>query len=298
MRERRFQFLIVENDGRRLRRVNVPLWVARSAIALAGIGLLALAVVLLDYRALRVARVEIAAHQRDVQEHRRLVELTGQRLAELRAEAATWPGLHATILTPFGPSGRPPAKSGIGGAGVALAPSHDIGQAPIAEQLAALLASLHEEGKQLRALGRFTADAGRVMSALPTRWPLGGTVNSEFGRRLSPWSGEPEFHGGMDIAAEPGTPVKAPAPGTVVFAGGTPGYGNTVILDHGQEITSRFAHLHKIKVAPGQRVERGQMIALSGNSGSSTGPHLHYEVLIKGRPIDPRRVIWDRAAWN
>jgi len=298
MRARRFQFLIVEDGGRRLRRVNVPLWVARSAIALAGIGVLVLSVVLLDYRALRSARAEIAMYQRDAREHRLVTDLMAERLAALRAEAATWPELHVTILKPFGPSGRAPARSGIGGAGLTLSPSRDIEQAPMPEQLKGLLASLQEEGKQLRALAGFTADAGRVMSALPSRWPLTGAVNSGFGRRPSPWSGEPEFHGGIDIAAETGTPVTAPAPGTVVFAGSTPGYGYTVILDHGQEITSRFAHLHRIKVAQGQRVDRGQTIAHSGSSGRSTGPHLHYEVLVRGRAIDPRRVIWDRTAWN
>lgn len=299
MRERRFQLLVVEDGGRRLRRLNVALWVARTALAIAGIGALGLAAALVDYRGLRIARAELTAYQRHVHEHRRLVEIVERRLAELRSEAATWSGLHAAIMKPFGPTGRMPGKSGIGGAGVPLAPSRDdVPEAPIPEQLAALLASLQEEGKQLRVLGRFTADAGRVMSALPSRWPLTGAVNSGFGRRPSPWSGEPEFHAGVDIAADPGTPVNAPAPGTVVFAGATPGYGNTVILDHGQEITSRFAHLHRIKVAPGQRVERGQLIALSGSSGRSTGPHLHYEVLVRGRAIDPRRVIWDRAAWN
>ena len=175
MRARRFQFLIVEDGGRRLRRVNVPLWVARSAIALAGIGVLVLSVVLLDYRALRSARAEIAVHQRDAREHRRVTDLMAERLAALRAEVATWPGLHTTILKPFGPSGRAPTRSGIGGAGLTLAPSRDIiGQASMPEQLQELLASLQEEGNQLRALARFTADAGRVMSALPSRWPLTG----------------------------------------------------------------------------------------------------------------------------
>lgn len=298
MRTRRFQLLLVEDGGRRLRRVNVPLWVARATIVVVGVGAIALGLALVDYRTLRTARAELMSYQRDVQEHRGLVDLIGQRLSALRAEAATWPDLHATILKPFGPSGRASAKSGIGGPGPDVGATRDIGHASIPEQLGELLASLHEEGRQLRALGKFTTDAGRVMSALPSRWPVTGAVNSGFGRRPSPWSGEPEFHGGIDIAADTGTPVSAPAPGTVVFAGSTPGFGNTVILDHGEEIRSRFAHLHTIKVAQGQRVDRGQTIALSGSSGRSTGPHLHYEVLVRGRQIDPRRVIWDRPAWN
>jgi murein DD-endopeptidase MepM/ murein hydrolase activator NlpD len=82
--------------------------------------------------------------------------------------------------------------------------------------------------------------------------------------------------------------VKATAPGVVSFAGKTPDYGNTIVVDHGSDIKTRFGHLHKIHIAPGDRVERGQEIAVSGNTGRSTGPHLHYELLVQGRPIDPK----------
>jgi murein DD-endopeptidase MepM/ murein hydrolase activator NlpD len=107
---------------------------------------------------------------------------------------------------------------------------------------------------------------------------------------LSPWTGKPEFHSGIDLAAGSGTPVKATAGGTVRFAGAAEGYGNSVILDHGAGVESRYGHLQTVGVARGQRVERGQLIGLSGNTGRSTAPHLHYEVLVDGRPVDPRRL--------
>ena len=95
---------------------------------------------------------------------------------------------------------------------------------------------------------------------------------------------------GVDLAASPGTPVKATNARVVGFAGTTPVYGHNVLLDHGSGIQTRYGHLQKIGVTRGQRVERGQLIGVSGNTGRSTGPHLHYEVLVDGRPVDPRRL--------
>src|SRR3972149_457386 len=106
----------------------------------------------------------------------------------------------------------------------------------LSRELDLLSATVNEEGQSLRALERFMVKAGRVLAALPSRWPVRGAVNSEYGRRLSPWTGAPEFHSGIDIASERGTPVKAPAPGTIVFAGAPRGDGHTVILDHGNDL--------------------------------------------------------------
>jgi murein DD-endopeptidase MepM/ murein hydrolase activator NlpD len=134
-----------------------------------------------------------------------------------------------------------------------------------------------------------------VLAALPSRLPLRGGLNSAFGPRLSPWTGLPEFHNGVDVAAAPGTPVKATGGGVVRFAGTAPGYGNTVLVDHGSGIETRYGHLQSVGVARGQRVERGQPIGLSGNTGRSTAPHLHYEVLVDGKPVDPRRFTREPA---
>jgi murein DD-endopeptidase MepM/ murein hydrolase activator NlpD len=120
-----------------------------------------------------------------------------------------------------------------------------------------------------------------------------GAVNSEFGRRKSPWGEAIEHHSGLDIAAQMGTPVKAPATATVVFAGPGGEYGNCVILDHGNELKSLYGHLSKINVRQGQRVERGTIIALTGNTGRSSGPHLHYEVHVKGQAVNPRAFLWN-----
>src|SRR5262249_52135479 len=117
--------------------------------------------------------------------------------------------------------------------------------------------------------------------------------NSEYGRRISPWTGAPEHHSGIDIAADIGTPVKAPAAGAGVFTGPGADYGIAGVIDPGHEIKTLFGHLPKSPGGSGQRVERGQQIALTGNSGKSSGPHLHYEITVKGQAVDPRAYLWD-----
>src|SRR5881397_3744201 len=109
--------------------------------------------------------------------------------------------------------------------------------------------------------------------------------------RRSPWGRGREHHDGIDIGSLSGTPVKSPAAGTVVAASSHGGYGKNVVLDHGNGVESRYAHLKKIDVKLGQRVERGQVIGLVGSTGRSTGPHLHYEVLVEGKPVDPRSFL-------
>jgi murein DD-endopeptidase MepM/ murein hydrolase activator NlpD len=103
-------------------------------------------------------------------------------------------------------------------------------------------------------------------------------------------------HEGIDVATPMGTPIEAPASGVVAFSGRETGYGNVIIIDHGFGIRTKYAHCSKLIVGTGARVTRGQQIALVGNTGLSTGPHLHYEVLVNGAPVDPLRyVLSDRA---
>ena len=151
-----------------------------------------------------------------------------------------------------------------------------------------------EEGESLRALERFVANAGRVLTSLPSRWPVRGPVNSDFGPRLSPWSDSVgERHSGLDIGAARGASVTAPAPGTVVFTGSHAEYGIALVLDHGNDIKTLYGHLSRVDVAPGQTIERGQVVARTGNTGRSSGPHLHYEIQVAGKAVNPRLYLWD-----
>jgi murein DD-endopeptidase MepM/ murein hydrolase activator NlpD len=118
-------------------------------------------------------------------------------------------------------------------------------------------------------------------------WPVTGTITSPFGWRSNPFGGSPEFHQGLDIAAPTGTTVTAAGGGTVIMAQWYGGYGNYILIDHGGGYSTGYGHLSAIYVSNGQGVKRGQAIGAVGSTGASTGPHLHFEVRIDGKPVDP-----------
>ncbi len=144
-------------------------------------------------------------------------------------------------------------------------------------------------GELETSLASLQGDLESLIASIPSEWPVEGWISSRYGRRHSPWTGKAEFHAGIDIANRRGTPVHASGDGTVKFAGRKANNGKIVVLDHGQGITTHYAHLSKIHVKKGDSVQKNQKIANVGNTGKSTNPHLHYEVRINGTPINPRR---------
>lgn len=118
-------------------------------------------------------------------------------------------------------------------------------------------------------------------------WPVTGVITSPFGYRRSPFGGGLEMHPGLDIAANMGTTVTAPASGTVISAGWYGGYGNYILIDHGGGMSTGYGHLSQMFVSAGQQVQKGQAIGAVGSTGASTGPHLHFEVRLNGKPTDP-----------
>lgn len=121
----------------------------------------------------------------------------------------------------------------------------------------------------------------------PTIWPVVGSIRSPFGGRNDPFSGEGVFHSGIDLTAPLGTQVHVTADGTVEAAGYSGRYGKLIIVDHGNGVETRYAHLSAFLVVPGQEVRCNEVIALSGASGRVTGPHVHYEVRVAGTPVNP-----------
>jgi murein DD-endopeptidase MepM/ murein hydrolase activator NlpD len=128
-------------------------------------------------------------------------------------------------------------------------------------------------------------------NAIPSIWPVHGRLTAGFGQRMDPFSGEQAFHPGVDIADAVGTDVEATGDGLVIEAEPDAGYGRSILIDHGDGITTRYAHLSKIFVVVGEQVKKGEIIGAIGVSGRTTGPHLHYEVRIHGTPVNPARFL-------
>jgi murein DD-endopeptidase MepM/ murein hydrolase activator NlpD len=137
----------------------------------------------------------------------------------------------------------------------------------------------------------YLQDQKSLLASTPAIRPTTGWISSGFGYRKSPFTGLKEFHRGLDIATREGTPIIAPADGIVVFTGKKGGLGKVVAIDHGRGIVTRYGHLKTSLFKRGSHVKRGDKIALVGNTGRSTAPHLHYEVHLNGIPVNPAKYI-------
>lgn len=138
---------------------------------------------------------------------------------------------------------------------------------------------------------RALRDNRNILPAMPTIWPVTGFISSSFGGRQSPFGGGAQFHKGLDISNRAGTPIIAPAEGAVILSGPDGAYGNSVELNHGSGIVTKYAHMQRTTVRQGEWVKRGQVLGYIGTTGRTTGPHLHYEVRLNGVPVNPMRYI-------
>jgi murein DD-endopeptidase MepM/ murein hydrolase activator NlpD len=306
----RVHVVVERTDGSRIVRLPAPRWLVSVGVALVGLVLVSAGALYRDYVALATQRAEFAALQSRLAEQQLLIDGFHERVGQMRSEIDGWRELRARIWEPLGPGTDVPAVAtdkpgpgkpagdkpapGMGGATAMRLAEPQPPSVSLLDDLERLATVVTEEGESLRALERYLSRAGKVLASLPSRWPLRGPVNSDFGRRPSPWSdGAGEFHSGLDIGAARGTSVTAPAPGTVVFAGWHAEYGVTVVVDHGNDIKTLYGHLSKALVAADQKVQRGQVLALTGNTGRSSGPHLHYEIQVAGQAVNPRGYLWD-----
>ena len=294
-RRKHLSLLILRGDGTRVVRVSFPRRLSLMLVVGLTFVVAALAVLVGDWWITRVRVQELGALLRHVDVQGATITTLKGRMADLQKEIGSWRELHARIWEPFGPDAAPRGRAtGIGGARVAgEPPAHSQASHGPSDDLDRLTEVVQQEGESLRALERLISRAGRVLASLPSRWPVRGVVNSEFGGRQSPWTKGGEFHSGMDIAAERGTRVQAPAAGIVTFAGTHAEYGLTVMIDHGEDLRTIYGHLSRISVVPGQKIARGGELGLTGNTGRSSGPHLHYEILVNNRPVNPRAYLWD-----
>ena len=146
-------------------------------------------------------------------------------------------------------------------------------------------------GERLDTVRKGIENRQALGAATPAGWPLVGWLSSGFGSRPDPITGDSDYHSGLDISADRGTPVHATADGVVDAAGYNGNYGNAVLVAHGYGISTRYGHLSRFAVRIGQQVKRGQVLGYVGSTGRTTGPHLHYEILINGSAINPLRML-------
>ena len=202
----------------------------------------------------------------------------GEQLAEIESVAgklATAVGLKDL------PSEHPAGGVGIGGSRSEIFPEESVALQKRMENLDASFDKLEVAWDERL----------KVLASTPSLAPVSGFFSDGYGWRRDPIDGSREFHKGVDIVAPSGTPVRAAADGLVTAAGRMSGYGSMIHLAHGYGMGTRYGHLSRVMVTPGQRVKRGDIIGLVGSTGRSTGPHLHYEVFRTGNQVDPRKYL-------
>lgn len=226
-------------------------------------------------------------------------EATGQLAAQISSLQATMEDLGArAALDPAASRAmdRLPAlikNRAMGGGTPASALAPMLGGAIVSPDdafgvLRDLLGVLHH---RLEAMRTGVERRQALAAATPSIWPVAGWLSSVYGNRRDPFTGGADFHRGLDISADHGTPVHATADGTVRNAGWNGSYGNQVVVDHGFGIQTRYGHLSKFSAREGQRVRRGDIIGHVGSTGRSTSPHLHYEVMANGKLTNPLRML-------
>lgn len=152
---------------------------------------------------------------------------------------------------------------------------------------------IEQQVNYMESLDSTLEDAREVANHLPTLTPSIGVRSSGFGPRVHPITQEEKMHKGLDIAATTGTPIHVTGDGVVVKSGVATGYGNVVVVDHGYGYRTLYAHASELIAKTGDKVKRGDVIALVGSTGGSTGPHLHYEVLVDGEHVDPKGFLME-----
>lgn len=188
-------------------------------------------------------------------------------------------------------AGAEPVPAPIGGIGGAVGgPAGYDYVSDRLEDLSGRIASLDQQGV---ALERTMREKSRLLASTPSIWPIRGYISSGFGRRNDPFTGEIEWHYGLDLNASTGTPVRVTADGLVIETSTSTTYGKYVVVSHGFGKVTRYAHLSRIDVRRSQRLRRGQVLGLVGNTGRSRAPHLHYEVWVNERAQNPLDHIVD-----
>lgn len=309
--KRRYTFLYMPEDDRACRQFHLPRWLLLAATGLAGLLVLGTALYSVDVRlggAWRPGGSDLARRNASLrgEVHQMENRVDGVRM-ELAAVRAVQVEVAQAVNLPL-PDDETYA-AGVGGRGDLLVrPSEIPGGAvdgtltqlaDVDRDLALMLRRARIQQQGYRAMLDTLAARDEVRDHIPSIRPLDmGWLSSRFGFRSDPFTGKQTFHRGLDFSVPMGTAVRVTGDGVVKAVQTQRGFGKVLKVDHGNGVTTVYAHLDRFLVEKGARVSRGDIVARSGNSGRSSAPHLHYEVRLGGRPVNPLSYILDSYARN
>jgi murein DD-endopeptidase MepM/ murein hydrolase activator NlpD len=305
MSDRRSQetvtFMYMPGETGQMRRFGVRRALLRRAGTAAGLALVVLSGLLIDYVHVRVEIRQLPVLRGESEQQREQIAQYSEKLREIsqHLEKVAELDRKLRVITNLAPSDPLPLP-GVGGLDDGLPETGGLARLnrerrhrELLENLGQLTQAAELQVSSLDTLVAHLEDQSVRLGATPSIAPTTGWITSQFGYRTSPFTGQREFHRGLDIASRMRTPILAPADGVVVSAAESGGFGHRVTLRHGYGIETIYGHLEEVLVKPGQRVSRGDRLGLMGNTGRSTGPHLHYQVQVNGKPVDPQNYILD-----
>jgi len=286
----RFTILIIPEGSHRVRRFALKLSALKWTAATATCGVLLM--VGLTVMALRgnFNSNEFERLREETQLHQQEMGQLAAKLEAMRKELVVMAQNDAKVRV-MNNLTKPKADlfGGVGGPAVDAEPADSL--ASLQREVEGLRREIELRRVSQEELQGFLNDQRSLLGARPSGWPVKGWVTSDFGVRRDPFDGQRRMHEGLDISTRTGTPVRATAGGIVREVGVEPGYGMLVVIDHGYGISTAFGHNSRILVKVGQRVRRGDLIANAGNTGRSSGPHVHYEVRLNGVPVNPNKYL-------
>jgi murein DD-endopeptidase MepM/ murein hydrolase activator NlpD len=286
-----YTLIVVPHAKARFRQIRVPVRLAKwtltvvSAVGITVAGVLVhyarVTAEVYDLRRLRTENSELLTKTRTYEENAGKLQAKVVQLQTMVTKLGVMAGLEHSLPEA--------ASAGVGGA-VELE-----SQAPVLapRALAAIDESLTTLTRRSAQLEEFYRDQTLVLASTPSIWPVRGYLSAGFGNRKDPFTGQRDFHSGIDISTPIGTRIFAPADGVVLSASTQGAYGNSIVVDHGYGVVTRYGHLDAYGVRAGQRVRRGDLIGFVGSTGRSTGPHLHYEVWVRDQAQNPIHFILD-----
>jgi murein DD-endopeptidase MepM/ murein hydrolase activator NlpD len=287
-----YTLIVVPHAKARFRKIQIPVRLAKWVLGTAGVAVLTLSGVLFHYT--RLAG-EVYEARRLKAENQALLTKTQeyeQNAGRLQAQVNSLQNMVSKLGVMAGLEHSLPDTSGSAGVGGATGtdsapPRLEPGALAAMEKNLSALASRSAE------LEEFYRDQSVLLSSTPSIWPVRGYLSAGFGNRIDPFTGQRDFHSGIDISTPIGTHIQAPAEGVVISAGVQGAYGNALVIDHGYGVVTRYGHMERFAVKPGQRVRRGDEIGFVGSTGRSTGPHVHYEVWVRNQAQNPIHFILD-----
>jgi len=255
--------------------------------------------VILDYQKIRAQTTELAQYQTENEQQKRQFLHLAEQIGQLKQKMSNLKESkrRLKIMVDMRANDNIPQFQGIGGSGAILLQSNysQVTYRGLGRLMHHALDDLNNEinaqKQDMADLHEFIEDQKALLACTPSVWPTKGSLSSPFGYRISPFTGRSEFHNGIDISARVNTPIIAPANGSVTSVAWHRYTGRTLTIEHGYGMVTKYAHLQKVLVKKGQHVKRGETIALLGNTGRSTGPHLHYGVYLDGAAVDPLRYV-------